>query len=512
MFVLLYKTLLLATEDKTVPSTQKCIKLQQINLNENKLLDKEVQEKLFTPYYDTCLNSQLIKKLLATISQYYMNKGYITTKPYLPSQNILDGKIDISVAKGLVEDIVEKNATRSNSNINSAFLFQKGEVLNLRDLETSLEMMNRPPFIDAKFDIKPEKTQGKSIVEINTKKDFPLHLNIGMTGEKTIYNENPYLTGQLSIDNPLNLNDILKFTSNGSSIQKDYQSQLGQEINYSFPLSSYLIESIWYNFDYKQEVLGLNDTYTSSGTTEGATLRISKIVYRDTNSKLNIAFALLHKNTKNYFSDALIEVSSYKTTQAQLDVKYTFIPSWGEIINTYSFYKGTDWFGARNDSYFNGSTKERLQFSKHTLSINLYYYFADSSYQINSNFYLQYSHDRLYDNNKLRVGSYYTVRGYTSSYYGDSGGYLYNDFIKTFNVDFYPALVKNISPFIGLDYGYAECSDSLTQSCGTLTGVAIGFKSDSKYLQTDFTWSRALKEVSNNKIQTLFRYNINLKI
>ena len=492
-------------------SLENCIELKKISLDENEILDYKTQERLFEKDIGKCLDKEVLNNILNSISKYYIDSGYITTKPYLKEQSILDGEIDISVSKGILEDIIEINATRSNSNIVTAFLFQKDEPLNLRDLETSLEMMNRVPSVDAKFEIKPGTTQGSSIVEIKSKKSFPIHLNIGVTGEGTVYDDKPYLTAILSIDNPLNLNDIFKFTNNGSSVQQDYQSQLGKEINYSFPLSSYLLEYIWYDFEYKQEVLGLNDTYVSSGKTVGSTFRVSKVVHRNQNNKLNIALSLLHKNTKNYFSDELIEVSSYKTTEAKIDLTHIFVQNWGQLISTYSFHKGTDWFGARNDSYFDSSTKEKLQFSKHTLSTNLYYFFSDRSYQLNSNLHLQYSDDRLYDNNKLRVGSYYTVRGYQSSYYGDSGGYLKNDFLKTFYPDVYPNLLQTISPFIGLDYGYVECSQTNTIACGKLVGSAIGFKTDSKHLYTDFTWSKALSKIHNNDIDGLFRYNINLK-
>ena len=499
-------------ESEVIDKTEQCIKLTHINLDEDEILDPEVQDKLFSPYYNKCLSSKTIKSFLSSISKYYIDEGYITKKPYLKEQSILDGEIDISVSKGILEDIVDANSSRSEPYIKTAFLFQKDEELNLRDLETSLEMINRVPSRDASFEIKPGTLQGSSIVEIKKKDSFPIHLNIGVTGEKTIKDENPYLTAELSIDNPLNINDIFKFTNNGSTVQQDYQSQLGKEINYSFPLSSYLFEYIWYDFEYKQEVLGLNDTYVSSGTTVGSTLRASKVIYRNQNNKFNLALSILQKNTKNYFSNELIDVSSYKTTEAKIDLTHTFIQNWGQLISTYSFHKGTDWFGAREDSYFNGSAKEKLQFSKHTLSTNLYYFLPDRSYQLNSNLYLQYSDDRLYDNNKLRVGSYYTVRGYESSYYGDIGGYLKNDLIKTFYPNISPYLLQTISPFIGLDYGYVKCSETNTIACGKLVGSAIGLKTDSKHFYTDFTWSRALTEVNNNKIEILFRYNLNIKL
>ncbi|WP_373003479.1 ShlB/FhaC/HecB family hemolysin secretion/activation protein [Sulfurimonas sp.] len=488
-----------------------CIKLKQIDVDDSEILDAKTKDKLFEKYYGQCLEAATFKSIINSLSKYYIDSGYITTKPYLKEQSILDGQVDISVSKGIVEDIIDANTSKTNDKIKTAFVLQKDNPLNLRDLETSLEMMNRVPSTDAKFEIKAGTKHGSSIVEIKTKETFPLHLDIGATGEKNIYDDSLYLTAVVSLDNPLKINDILTFRNNGSSIQEDYQSSSGKELNYSFPIGSYLIEYIWFDFLYKQRVLGLNDTYISEGTTIGSTLKVSKILFRDKANKIKLALSLQHKNTKNYFSDALIDVSSYSTTLAQIDISHTYVKEWGQLISTYSFHRGMDWFGARNDSYFTGDTEEKLQFTKHTLSEYLYYYLPDKTYQLNSNLHIQYSEDLLYDNNKLRVGSYYTVRGYESSYYGDTGGYLKNDLIKTFYPDLNPTYVETISPFVGLDYGHVSCQEKNRLACGDLFGSAVGFKTESRKVSTDFTLSRALTKVENSEIETLFRYNLNVK-
>jgi hemolysin activation/secretion protein len=488
-----------------------CIKLKHIYVDDSEILDSKTKNKLFENYYGKCLETATFKSALNILSKYYIDNGYITTKPYLKEQSILNGQINISVSKGILEDIIDANTSQTNDKIKTAFVLQKGNPLNLRDLETSLEMMNRVPSTDVKFEIKPGTKHGSSIVEIKTKETFPLHLDIGATGEKNVYDDSLYLTAVVSLDNPLKINDILTFRNNGSRIQQDYQSSSGKELNYSFPIGSYLVELIWFDFLYTQRVLGLNNTYIADGTTVGSTLKISKILFRNKANKINLALSIQHKNTKNYFSNELIDVSSYSTTLGQIDLTHTYVKDWGQLISTYSFHRGMDWFGARNDSYFNGELEEKLQFTKHTLSEYLYYYLPDRTYQINSNLYIQYSEDLLFDNNKLRVGSYYTVRGYESSYYGSNGGYFKNDLIKTFYPNISSTYLETISPFIGLDYGYISCQKNNKLACGDLVGSAIGVKTDSQIISTDFTFNRALTKVENSEIETLFRYSLNLR-
>ncbi len=497
-------------EQVSQPVETPCIKLTRIDVDENEILDRQTQDEMLKPYLHKCVDANTIRSILQTISQFYINLGFITTKPYIKEQDIKDEQLDISVSKGVVEKIIDAESKEPNGKIYTAFIGQKDELLNLRDLETSLEMVNRVPSVDAKFEIVPGTQPGSSIVQVNTQETRPYHLTLGAIGEKSSYDNDPYLTADASIDNPLNINDILTFRLNGSGIQSDYQSSSGQEVNYSFPVGSYLMDITWFNFKYDQRVIGLNDTYISSGETKGVNTRISKILFRNQTNKFQAAFNLQYKSTKNYFSDQLLEVSSYKTTLAQIDLTHTYLQTWGQLISTFSIAQGTDWLGARSDSHPLSANDTKLQFTKYNLTTNLYYYLPDPSYQINSTFHIQHTPDLLYDNNKLQVGSFYTVRGYGASYYANNGWYIRNDLIKSFDVSLDRDYLQSVAPYIGLDYGDVEC-DKNVLNCGSLTGSAIGIKTQAQAVNSEFTWSRALSNVIDNGDRNLFRYNLSFK-
>jgi len=494
-----------------IDKKSKCIELQHINLNEKEIFTKDEQEELFKVYLGKCIDIHLLKQILHTTSQYYISNGYITTKPYLEEQNIQDGDLDITVIKGTVEKIINKDTNKSDGRIATAFAFQKGEVLNIRDLDTALEMINRVPSYHSKFQIIPGHKKGQSIIMIETKKETPYHLSLGVLGEKQDYDDNPYLNADFSLDNPFNINDILTVRINGSSIQQYYQSTTGAEIAYSFPIASYLISYRWFEFQYSQHVIGLNDSYLANGDTIGSNLKISKVLHRNQRNKVETAFSLEYKNNKNYFENQLIDVSSYKTTLAQLDLIYNHFDSWGESRTILSYYRGTNWLGARDDSYYiNNTNDEKLQFNKFSLDENFVYNFTHS-YQLISNLHLQYTKDLLYDNNKLRVGSYYTVRGYSSSYYGNNAYYIHNDLQKTFYPNQSQAYLQTISPFFGLDYGKVQCEKNTLYSCGSLAGYGVGIKTNAKNISSEFALSRAIKRKENQGFETLFRYSLTFK-
>jgi len=482
-------------------ATHRCVVLNRIGLDDNGILNKEHQRELFRPYMGKCIDGKLLKALIADVSGFYMKRGNITVRPYLKKQNVADGQIDVSVLKGSVEDIVDASTKKPNASSSTAFAFQKDRLLNLRDIETSLEMINRPPSSHASFAIKPGSKPGASIIEVKRQDTSPWHLKLGLTGRRQATRNEGFVTAEASVDNPLNINDILAFRLNGNRSQRERQSTRSGEINYSFPVSSYLLEFIASRFFYRQGVQGVNDTFLADGHTTGLRTRVSKVLMRDQTRKITAAVSAYHKNSRNFLAGQLIQVSSYKTTVLQLDATHAWLQRWGGLTTTYSYYRGTDWFGARKDGFFGAQTgtpgQARLQFVKHTLDIALDYRFPDNSYRFTSRAYLQRTLDELFDNDKLSVGGDYTVRGYPDgSLYGNNAWYVRNDLMKSWAVNINPAMLQSLSLFVGYDYGHVRCETDNPLSCGNIYSVAGGFRTQGGHLTSSLTVGWPLKKVS----------------
>jgi hemolysin activation/secretion protein len=455
---------------------------------------------------------------MSLVSKYYNDKGYVTTKAYLKPQDINDGILDITVLKGILKDIVHSDTNASSPRIKTAFIFQKNKILNLRDLETSLESVNRVQSSDASFKLFPGEKSGETIVKIETKKTFPVHSSLGVSGTKDLEDKNPSITASLILDNVFRINDIFTYVQNGSKIQKEYQSTKGKTFSYSFPIGSYIYNLTRSYTSYRAGIQGLNDTYLSNGDTTGSKLDVSKVLNRDQNNKFMASLSVFHKSTENFFINELIEVSSYKTTLFQASLAHTYIKNWGSINTTYTFHKGTDWFGAKDDSSFNTQEideqgRESLEFIKHSLDMSINYYVKDRSNVLSSNFRHQNTNDYLYNNDKLTVGSSYSVRGYSSSSYsGNNGFYFKNDFTKTFTPNLNKYVLKDISLYLGLDYGKVHCQKDNENTCGELYGSAAGIRTSAENFTSDFSWQRALKKINQDeKISSIFNYSLNIK-
>jgi hemolysin activation/secretion protein len=116
---------------------------------------------------------------------------------YLKPQDINSGEIKVDVVTGIIQNIVNSKTQKIDGKITTAFINQKNEVLNLQDIETSLEMIRRVPSVDAKFKIKPGAQKGESIIEVDVVESSPYHFSFGVSGKGDLNDEKPSLAPKL---------------------------------------------------------------------------------------------------------------------------------------------------------------------------------------------------------------------------------------------------------------------------------------------------------------------------
>lgn len=479
-----------------------CSVLRSVDIDASGLPGGLDQATLTRPFLGSCIDAGLLRTILTQISNDFIARGYVTTRPYLLEQDISDGQIEIHILVGRIEAIIDADSGATNSRIATAFIFND-EVLNLRELETSLEAIERVDSVSASIEIRPGTQQGGSIVAIKTIESNPLRAELGVIDQTDL---DAQLSFQAELDNPFNINDIVEFRYNSGEVLRSYQNNRSRELIYSFPLGSYLFALNHSDIRYDQRVQGINGSFLSEGDTVSDELRVSKIVSRSQTGKVTIAFALELKDSRSYFDGEPIDVSSYKTSQAILELRHDWFQSWGQLSTSYRYHQGLDSFGARDDDYFTVEdgfkTEARLQFEKINIDSLLYYYLADPGWYASCSFHLQYSDDILYDNDKLYVGSPYTVRGYSSALSGSNAWYLRSDLTKQLQSVINPfsgnPLTKTISLSAGIDYGDVKCEVDNRDVCGEIYGLGLGIELSDANFNGRILWGHPLKQIGDD--------------
>ena len=479
-----------------------CIPLVRVDIEASEILTESDQPGLIEPFLDACIDSDLIRNILSAISNYIIGQGYVTSRPYLLEQDISDGQIEIRILVGTIEAIIDVDSGTGNGKIATAFMFND-EVLNLRELETSLEAIERLESVSASFEIRPGTRQGASIVAVKTTTAKPFRTELGINAQTGLSTQLSLLA---ALDNPFNINDLIEFRYNNGEQYQAYQDNRSSELVYSFPLGSYLFALTYADLEYEQRVQGINGSFLSEGDTIINEFQISKVVARSQTARLTLAVALELKDSDIYFDRQLIDVSSYRTSQARFELRHDWLQDWGQLYTTFSYHRGLDSFGARDDDYFTFEdgfeTEASLQFEKFYFDSQLYYYLADPAWYASFKLSLQYSDDVLYDNDKLYLGSPYTVRGYSSALSGSKAWYFRSDLTHRWQSVVNPfsgkPSAKAISLSVGVDYGEVTCEIDNRDICGEIYGVGLGAEIADANFNGRLIWAQPLKEVGDD--------------
>jgi hemolysin activation/secretion protein len=478
-----------------------CVTLVSVDIETSEVLSAIESRDLVEPYLGACIDAELTRELLAVISDHLIANGYVTSRPYLLEQDISDGQIEIRILPGIIEKIIDADSGRGSGKITTAFL-STPEILNLREIETALERIERVSSITANIEIRPGTVQGGSIVAVKTTELDPFRLELGANAQTELEDQ---LSLLLNWDNPLNINDILQIRLNDGELREQFQSNRSREFSYSFPLGPYLLALRHSEIEFKQRIQGSVGSFLSEGETDSDRFAISRIVARNQSNRVTLGLALELEHTDNFLEDEPIDVSSYRTTQLLIDLNHDWYQPWGQLGMNYSYRQGLDSFGARDDDYFtrnDGAENEaRLQFEMFSIDGRMVYLLGSSDRYLDVNLHLQYSDDILFDGDKLNLGSPYTVRGYSSALSGSNAWYLHSDIRwqlqSTVNPLSETGLVKSITLSLGLDYGEVKCEVDNRDVCGEIYGAGLGLVVSDANFSGRFLWGRPLKKIGD---------------
>lgn len=460
-----------------------CVNIKNIEFSGNDKIGGKSINKAIKPYLNTCMSLADINNMLNTITNLYIEKGYISSRAFMtmPQKRIKEGILEIKIVEGKLSKIegIKK------SQIWTAFPFMTGGVLNLRDIEQGIDQINRLASNSATMEIKPDEKNEYSKLEIkNTPKG---------TSKFTIFTDNAgsESTGETrfgfraSQDNLLNLNEQINM-SFANSPSKDYDHRDADyfTLGASIPFGYWTLNNNFSWSDYRTSFLLYNgDRFYSYGNSVTNSLSLDRMLARGQRYKISASGGLTYKRNQNYTKVLDLkmknEVSSRDLAILNLGLSSTFYFNNGVLYLNPTYNKGTKWFGALDDDQNNYSQSAQYEAWK------LYAYYSRNMFDLatyTATFDGQYSNDELYGTEAFYLGGEYSVRGFRNEgVQSDSGYALRNDL--DFNVaqlaqsenEFLQGLT--FGPFI--DYGYVHNNNKDLKSeilSGAGGKVALNYK------------------------------------
>lgn len=475
-----------------------------------------------------CMAVADIHAIATRVQNRLIDKGYVTSRIMVGNQNLAGGELRLTLIPGRIAQVVVNTAnskvpvyvkqtnTAYPAILDTALTTKTGKLLNIRDLETTLENFKRVPSADANFKIAPsiEDNIGFSDILI----DYTQHRRI--RGSLSIDDSGSKSTGKyqgvatLSLDNLANYNDLFYLSfgrdlGNQINDDKDYPSNMSKgsknySIGYVLPIKNSLLQLNANHYTYHQTVAGSNQDYVYGGKSNQYTAKLSHLVHRDARSKSHVYTSGYVKSQESDIDGTTIDVQTRKTAGYLFGISHeiTFGKQANHSLSTDISYK-------RGTAAFNALPSPEELFDEGSARVGIYQLTLGLVNRYNpiirnkplpivhsTTLKAQYATDSLTPDLKMAIGGRYTVRGFDGerSLSADNGVLLKQD------LSFYPSFLNqqqttkqststnqnnsqnsqsNHAIYLGLDAGYITNHDKSQNELllgQHLAGAAIGIK------------------------------------
>lgn len=469
------------TPDDAFTPQGPCFVIRRIELSGATLLSPSAKNRLTAPWINQCLDMARLTRLTDAVSDWYISRGYITSRAFLTEQDLSGGVLHLAVLEGKLQHIRLEGVP--DRTLKMTFPGLEGKILNLRDIEQGMEQLNRVRQRPVEIEILPGERQGYSVVNLTATPEFPLSGSVSFDNSGQKSTGTGQLNGALYGNNLLGLADkwfISGGRSSDFSNSKDAQNfAAGVSIPYGYGLLDYSYS--WSN--YLSTIDNNGYFWRSTGDTETHRLTGSWVLFRNGDIKTGVSAGITHRINRNYLDDVLLATSSRKLSSLSLGINHTQKIASGVATLNPTFTQGVPWFGAEDDSDKQGDVP-KAEFRKWSLNGSFQRPLADKLWWLTS-VYFQWSPDRLYGSERLTLGGETSVRGYKEQYLsGDNGGYWRNEL--NYSLLTLP-WVGDVGVLAAIDGGWLKKDGQDRYASGTLWGTALGLTTTNRWYSSQFT-------------------------
>ncbi|QGY33108.1 ShlB/FhaC/HecB family hemolysin secretion/activation protein [Pantoea cypripedii] len=458
-----------------------CFPIQHVEIRNATLISESQQQTLTAPYINQCLDLTKINSLVHAISDWYMQRGFITSRAFLTEQDLSQGGLIIPVLEGKLDTI--RLDGKHPLMLAMAFPGLEGRILNLRDIEQGMEQINRVRSTPVQIEILPSPRTGYSVVNLTEYPQFPLSASVGFDNSGQKSTGVGQLTASLVGNNLLGLADRWFFSGGRSSDFREWRDAQNLQAGVSVPYGYGLLDYSYSWSNYHSSFVNNGFTWYSSGDNIAHRLNGSWVLFRNGDIKTGVQLGLNHYSSRNYLNDTLLESSSRKITSLQFGISHTQKILGGIATLNPTFSRGMPWFEAESDAGKTGDLP-KAEFRKWSISASFQRPVTSKLWWLSS-LYAQWSPDRLYGSERLTIGGESSVRGFKEQYLsGDAGGYLRNELNYSL---FTLPVMGEVSALAAVDGGLLKSDAQDREPTGTLWGSAVGLSTRNKYFYTQYT-------------------------
>ncbi|OIN51618.1 ShlB family hemolysin secretion/activation protein [Pseudomonas azotoformans] len=483
------------------PVDTRCFPIKDIELKGADSLSGADRTRLLKPYIGKCLGVAQLNELLKVITDYYIAKGRVTSRAYLPQQDLSSGHLQVLVVEGKLEGLKgAQGSTVTDRELAMAFPGKVGEALNLREVEQLVDQLSRLPSRQAQMELTPGSQIGGSevLVKNTPQKPWRASLSRNNDGQKST-GEQQWGAG-LEWDSPLGLADQLILRGGHDAISDHQKTSKNSMLYYNVPWG-------WWNFSYTYSESDYRTPgdldgykYKQTGDSQNHQLRAERVVHRDDVSKTSVNVGLTHLRTNNYFNDERLDVSSNRLSEFQVGITHGRRIGSAFVNLDVGMQNGTGAFDAQKDDQerIRGNLTPTPRYRKYTATVSYLQPFTlwGESLSFSSLATGQRSEDVLYPAQRMSLGGSYSVRGFKDQQLtGDSGGYWRNEvrWARPVTLDWMRPAFVEYGASVGYDQGVIRHDRYNDDQHGRVSSNSLELFARGKNVSTSVTFAHSLE-------------------
>jgi len=484
------------------PADTRCFPIKDIELKGADSLSATDRARLLKPYSGQCLGVSQLNELLKAITDYYIDKGMVTSRAYLPQQDLSSGHLSVLVVEGKLEGL--KGADGSNLSkreLAMAFPGKVGEQLNLREIEQLVDQLSRLPSKQSQMELAPGSQVGGSEVLVKNvpQKPWRAMLSRNNDGQKST-GEQQWGAG-LEWDSPLGLADQLVLRGGHDAISDHQKTSKNSMLYYNVPWG-------WWNFSYAYNesdyrALGDSDGYKfkQSGESQNHQLRAERVIHRDDLSKTSVNVGVSHLRTNNYALGERLGVSSNRLSELQVGINHGRRIGSAFVNLDLGMQNGIGAFDAQSNQQYRdpyGNLTPTPDYRKYTATVSYLQPFTwwGESFSFTSLATGQRSEDVLFAPQRISLGGSSSIRGIKDQQLsGDSGGYWRNDlrWARPVTWNWMRPAFAEYGASVGYDQGVIRNDRYNGTNHGRVSSNSLELFARGKYVSTSVTFAHSLE-------------------
>ncbi|MBU4632709.1 ShlB/FhaC/HecB family hemolysin secretion/activation protein [Pseudomonas chlororaphis] len=482
----------------TAPADTRCFPIQDIELKGADNLSAAEQARLLKPYIGQCLGVSQLNELLKVITDYYLEKGLVTSRAYLPQQDLSGGHLKVLVVEGRLEGLKgAADSQLSERELAMAFPGQVGALVNLREIEQLVDQLNRLPSNQTQMELAPGKEVGGSEVLVKNTAQKPWRAGLSRSNDGQRSTGEQQWGTTFDWDSPLGLADQLMLRGGHDAMSDHQHTSNNAMLSYNLPWGWWNFSYTYSQSEYRSQAQANGFSFKQTGDSQNHQLRAERVILRDAVSKTSLNAGLAYLRTNNFIEDSKLALSSNRLSEAQFGINHGRRIGGAFVNLDLGMQNGIGAFDAQDNGH-PGPGEPNARYRKYTATLSYLQPFKlwGESFSFSSLMTGQRSEDVLFSPQRTSLGGQSSIRGYKDqSLSGDSGGYWRNDlrWSRPVTLGWLRPVFAEYGSSLGYDQGVIRGDRYNGEQHGRLSSNSLELFARGQHFATSVTFAHSLE-------------------